>query len=269
MKRLLALLTVLALMAAVFAGCAQKTATDPQTPAKDAGNRTFVLGLDASFPPMGFTDAKGDIVGFDIDVAAEVCARLGWELKCQPIEWDAKEFELSSKNIDCIWNGFTMTDERKAALLFSDPYMENDQVIIVPENSAIKGSADLVGKKVGVQADSSGSEAVESNAELRAGLGELVPFSDFLTALMDLEVGGVDALVADEILARYYIEKNNKPLVILDEAIAAEEYGVGFRKDDAETQKAVNDAMSEMAKDGTLAAISEKWFTRDITTIGK
>jgi polar amino acid transport system substrate-binding protein len=229
----------------------------------------FVLGLDDSFPPMGFRDENNEIVGFDIDCAKEVCKRLGVELKCQPIDWNAKEQELATKQIDCIWNGFTITPERQEALTFSEAYVGNAQVIIVKSDSSIKTLSDLAGKAVGVQAGSSGQVALESSGDLYKSIKGEVEFKDFLTALMDLEIGGVDAVVIDLFVANFNIKDSGKSFRILEESLEAEEYGIGFRKGDEKLCTAVEDALKAMAKDGTLAQISTRWFGADITTVGK
>ena len=229
----------------------------------------FVLGLDDSFPPMGYRDENGDIVGFDIDAAREVCKRLGVELKVQPIDWAAKEQEIATGNIDCIWNGFTKTPERLKVLSFSHPYVKNAQVVVVRGDSAINTLEDLSGKKVGLQAGSSAEAAVQDTPGLEASLKEIVPFKENLTALMDLEIGGVDAVVLDLLVANDNIKRMGKDFRILDETLTEEEYAIGFRKADLALVEAVDNALLEMAEDGTLAEIAEKWFGADITVVGK
>lgn len=229
----------------------------------------FVLGLDASFPPLGFTDEDGNIVGYDIDLAKEVTKRLGVEFKAQPIDWDAKEMELATGKIDCIWNGFTMTPEREEALSFTKPYLSNDQVLIVKADSGVTTLADMAGKKVGLQNGSSAQAAVESNKEFAASLKEQVFYKENLTALNDLIIGGVDGVVMDSVVAAYDIAQSNKPLVIVSEVLSKESYGVGFRKGDVKLRDEVQKILEEMANDGTVAAISTKWFGSDISVIGK
>lgn len=229
----------------------------------------FVLGLDASFPPLGFTDEDGNIVGYDIDLAKEVTKRLGVEFKAQPIDWDAKEMELATGKIDCIWNGFTMTPEREEALSFTKPYLSNDQVLIVKADSGVTTLADMAGKKVGLQNGSSAQAAVESNKEFAASLKEQVYYKENLTALNDLIIGGVDGVVMDSVVAAYDIAQSNKPLVIVSEVLSKESYGVGFRKGDVKLRDEVQKILEEMANDGTVAAISTKWFGSDISVIGK
>lgn len=272
MKKYMVTLFLLLMTASlVVSGCG---GTEPTETAANSWDKIvekgeFVLGLDENFPPMGFRDEQGEIVGFDVDVAKEVCSRLGIELKLQPINWDAKEQELNTGNIDAIWNGFTITEERKEKVLFTEPYMKNRQVLIVMDDSSFNAPADLKGKKLGLQAGSSAADALNGAADFKASLGEVVEFDDNMVALMDLEKGGIDAVLMDEIVARYYITTKDKGYRVLDEELASEEYGIGFRKDDKELMEKFQETLTGMAQDGKLAEISNKWFSEDITTIGK
>ena len=267
-KHVLVLIALLA-MSAVFAqgNAEQSSVDDSLQKVMDKGQ--FILGLDDSFPPMGFRDENNEIVGFDIDFAREVCDRMGVKLVCQPIDWNAKEQELNTGNIDCIWNGFTITDERKANMAFTEPYVDNAQVVVVKGDSSVKTLADLKGKKIGLQAGSSAQEAVDDTPDFKSGLKEIVEFKDNLTALMDLEIGGVDGVVLDLLVANDNINRSGKDFRILSEGLSKESYGVGFRKDDLALRDAVQKQMEAMAKDGTLAKIAVKWFGADITVIGK
>jgi polar amino acid transport system substrate-binding protein len=229
----------------------------------------LVLGLDDAFPPMGFRDDDNHIVGYDIDLGKEVAKRLGVQLVPQPIDWNAKEQELDTGKIDCIWNGFTITDERKKAMSFTKPYLKNAQVVVVKKGSGYATLASLKGKKVGLQAGSSAAGALEAAKDFRASLAEVVEFKDNLTALMDLEVRGVDAIVMDLILANDNIKRSGKPYVVLQETLAPEVFGVGFRKSDLALRDAVQGALDAMAKDGTLAKVTTKWFGSDISVVGK
>ena len=264
----LTMITLILAVAVLTTGCASKASGD-QSLKKVLDAKTMVLGLDEAFPPMGYRDANNEIVGFDIDVAKEVTKRMGVQLKLQPIDWSQKENELNSGNIDCIWNGFTITEERTKAMNFTTPYMKNRQVVIVLADSPIKTLADLKGKKLALQAESSAAEALNGKADFKASLGEVIELKDNVTALMDLKASGSDALLVDEIVAGYYIAREGKAYRILDEALASEEYGVGFRKADQTLRDEVQKQLDAMAKDGTLAKISTDWFSKDITTIGK
>ena len=263
-------LTILFAVATIFSVVSCKKVQKVDNSLEELKARgVFVLGLDASFPPLGFTDEDGNIVGYDIDLAKEVTKRLGVEFKAQPIDWDAKEMELATGKIDCIWNGFTMTPEREEALSFTKPYLSNDQVLIVKADSGVTTLADMAGKKVGLQNGSSAQAAVESNKEFAASLKEQVYYKENLTALNDLIIGGVDGVVMDSVVAAYDIAQSNKPLVIVSEVLSKESYGVGFRKGDVKLRDEVQKILEEMANDGTVAAISTKWFGSDISVIGK
>lgn len=270
MKKIGMLVALLAAGAMVFAsGSKESKSSGDQSLNKVLEAKKFVLGLDDSFPPMGFRNEKNEIVGFDIDVAREVCKRLGVELVPQPIDWNSKEQELNTGKIDCIWNGFTVTEERRANMEFSDPYVNNAQVVVVKADSPVKTLADLAGKDIGVQAGSSAQEAIDDTPEFKKSIKNLIEYKENLTALMDLEAGGVDGIVMDLIVANDNINRSGKPFRILSENLSPESYAVGFRKGDVVLRNAVNDQMIAMAKDGTMAKIAEKWFGADITVIGK
>ena len=193
-----------------------------------------IVGLDDAFAPMGFKDESGEIVGFDVDLAKEVGDRLGKKVVFQPIDWSMKESELNNGNIDFIWNGYTITEERKEKVNFSEAYLNNKQVIVTLANSDINAKSDLSGKKVGAQSESSAIEAMEKDTELYESLsgGEAITFEDNNQALMDLEAGRIDAVVADEILVKYYIKlKGEDKFKVLTEDFGSEEYGVGIRKE--------------------------------------
>jgi polar amino acid transport system substrate-binding protein len=234
---------------------------------KDKGR--FVLGLDDAFPPMGYRDDNNEIVGYDIDLAKEAAKRLGVQLVLQPIDWNAKEQELNTGKIDCIWNGFTITPDREQAMSFTRPYLRNAQVVVVKKDSGYKTLASLKGKKVGLQAGSSAADALESAKDFKDSLKQVVEFKDNLTALMDLEVKGVDAVVMDLIVANDNIKRSGKAYAVLPESLSPENYGVGFRKGDLGLRDAVQAALESMAKDGTVAKITTKWFGSDISVIGK
>lgn len=226
----------------------------------------FTVGFDQEFPPMGFVGDDGQFTGFDLDLAKEVASRLGLEFVPQPINWDAKDMELDSGNIDCIWNGFTMQG-REDAYTWVGPYMANNQVFVVNADSDIASKADLAGKAVEVQKDSSGLAALQDDAELSASFGSMTEVADYNTALMDLESGACDAVCMDSIVAGYQIKSSGKDMKILDDTLSAEEYGIGFKKGEDELAKAVQDTLMEMKDDGTVAKISNDWFGSDVFTL--
>ncbi len=267
MKRKSILALVLALILCTLS-CAAVAEDDSLQKILDKG--TFVLGLDASFPPMGFTDDDGQIVGFDIDLAREVCGRLGVELVLQPIDWSAKELELNGGTIDCIWNGMTATPERAESMNLSLPYMKNAQVACVLADSDIQTLADLAGKTVALQAGSSAAEALAADAALTASLAApAVEYGENTQALLTRANNGVHAVVLDVIVANYYIAKKGASYRVLEEQLSPEEYAIGFRKADVALTDAINNTLIEMAADGTLAKISTEWFAADITIIAE
>ena len=290
MKKLLAVTIAAVMMTGLLAGCgaggtaAQDTTTEApeETTAQEnadaaqedseqadasAEGRTFTVGFDAEFPPYGYMDENGEYTGFDLELAAEVCSRNGWTLVKQPIDWDAKDMELSSGSIDCIWNGFTMNG-REDEYTWSEPYLDNQQVFVVRADSGINSEKDLAGKTVDVQTDSSAEAALKDNTELSSTFStEIIP--DYNTGFMNLESGAVDAVAMDIVVAKYQIESRSAEFKILDYEIASEQYGVGFAKGNDAVKDQVQKTLEEMATDGTLAKISTKWFGEDITTIGK
>ena len=231
--------------------------------------KKLIMGLDDSFPPMGFRNENNEIVGYDVDLAKEAAKRIGVELVLQPIDWNAKEQELNTGEIDCIWNGFTITDERKQNLLFTPPYLKNAQVIVVKSNSSVNNLASLSGLTVGTQAGSSSVEAIDDAPQFKASLKGIIEYKDFLTALMDLDVGGIDAVVIDLVVANDNINRSGRPFRILSETLGEEEFGIGFRKNDKALADKVWATLNEMAKDGTVAKISTQWLGADISLIGK
>ncbi len=270
MKKIITLLLFAFAFTSLFASAAKESSSVDSSLTNVQEKGKFILGLDDSFPPMGYRDENGEIVGFDIDTAREVCKRLGVELVCQPIDWAAKEQELQTGNIDCIWNGFTITPERLEAMTFSEPYVDNAQVAVVKISSGFSSLSDLKGKAIGVQAGSSAEDAIDDTEGFRESVGEIVEFKDNLTALMDLEIGGVDAVIMDLLVANDNIARSGKGIfTILGEGLSNEEYGIGFRKGDVALRDAVQNALDEMASDGTLGTIATKWFGADITVVGK
>jgi polar amino acid transport system substrate-binding protein len=269
MKRITIALLCLLLAGTVFAGGNKDSGKGDNSLKNILDKKKLVMGLDDSFPPMGFRNEANEIVGYDVDLAKEVAKRMGVELVLQPIDWAAKEQELNTSQIDCIWNGFTITEERKKNLLFTPPYLRNAQVIVVKANSPVQRLGDLAGKTVGTQAGSASIEAIDDAPEFKANLKDLIEYKDFLTALMDLDVGGTDAVVIDLVVANDNINRSGKPFRILAENLGDEEFGVGFRLNDKALADKVQATLLEMAKDGTIAKIAVKWLGADISIVGK
>lgn len=228
----------------------------------------LTVGFDQNFPPMGFVGDDGEFTGFDLELAAEVAKRLNLKLELQPIAWESKDMELSSKNIDCVWNGFTING-REDKYTWTKPYMANKQVFVVKADSGIETLSDLSGKAVAVQLDSSAEAALAERSELVKSFGDYIKAPDYNTALMDLASGAVDAVGMDLIVAQYQIEKRGDNFVVLEESIASENYGVGFLLGNEKLRDAIENTLMDMVKDGTMKKISEKWFGEDITTLGK
>lgn len=266
MKKLTAVLAASLTTAFLLSACGKKEeAVQPAASAPAAAaTGKIVIGLDDNFPPMGFRDEKNNLVGFDIDLAKEAAKRIGAEVEFKPIDWNAKEAELNGKRVDALWNGLTITDERKKNIAFTAPYMENRQIVIVTAKSPIKTKADLAGKVVGVQEGSSAVEAVTKDEATAKSIKELKKFGDNVTALMDLSAGRLEALVVDEVVGRYYTAKKPGEYVVLEENFGTEDYGVGTRKDDAALLEKLEKALGDMKKDGSAAKISEQWFGKSI-----
>lgn len=225
----------------------------------------LILGLDASFTPMGFTNENDEIVGFDIDVAEEVCKRMGVELVKQPINWDTKEEDLDGGRIDCIWNGMSVNPERAERMNLSEPYMQNKMVFVVPADSEATAMDALSDKIIGVQNGSTAQTLLRESA-----IGESITESALATndeALQQMELGLVDAVFLDVIVAEYKINMGGKDYKILPDGLAEEEYAIGFRKNDCALRDEVQKILGEMKADGTLAEISTEWFGSDITTV--
>jgi len=224
----------------------------------------FIVGLDDAFPPMGFKDEDNNIVGFDIDLAKEAAKRMGVEVEFKPVVWNTVILDLQNKNIDVIWNGLTITEERKEKIAFTKPYMEDKQILVVAKGSDIKGKADLAGKKVGLQDASSSEEALAKDEATYKSIGEIKKYTSNDEVLMDLKAGRIDAAVVDEVVGRYYISKHADDYVILEDHFGFEEFGVGVRKEDVSFLNELQKTLDEMKADGTSAEISKKWFGEDI-----
>lgn len=261
MKKIFALCMMLVLAVTALAGCGSNSVQKEEA-------KKIVVGLDDSFPPMGFKDEKNEIVGFDIDLAKEVAKRLGREVEFKAIDWNSKEAELKSGRVDILWNGLDITDKRKENMLFSEPYMDNRQIVFVAKNGkvSVAGEADLAGKTIGTQSGGTTEEYFENKPELKASMKEVKYYPDYINAFMDLENGRLDAVVGDEIIGRYYISKHPDEIQAIDTVIGTvSQFGIAFRKDDQKLRDEVQKVFDEMKADGTVAKISEKWFAKDIT----
>ena len=265
-KKLLGAALSAMLAAGIFAGCGGQQAEKPAN-SSGAGGK-IVVGLDDNYPPMGFKDESNAIVGFDVDLAKEAAKRLGRDVEFKAIDWSSKEAELKSSRVDVLWNGLDITEKRKENMLFSNPYMDNRQIVFVKkgEEDSVKSEADLAGKSVGTQSGGTAEEYLDGNEELQSSMKELKKYSDYISAFMDLENGRLDAIVADEITGRYYMSKHPDKLEAVEVVIGpVSQFGIAFRKDDTALQGEVQKVINDMKADGTIAKISEKWFGKDIT----
>ncbi len=257
-KRIFAIVLVAAMVATMITGCGKKE--DTSLLGQDG---KFTVGFDAEFPPYGYMDDNGEYVGFDLDLAQAVCDKLGWELVKQPIAWDAKDMELSSGTIDCIWNGFTING-REDDYTWSVAYIDNSQVFVVRSDDGISGKADLAGKNVGVQKDSSALAALtdeenQENLDLAACFASLTEYDDYNTGFMDLEAGAIDALAVDIGVANYQLESRGDKFAKLDDELSTEQYGIGFLKGNEALKDAVEKALLELNKDGVVSKTAEKY----------
>ncbi len=261
MKKKLTLLIMLILGTAFLFACGGN--------AKD--DNKFIVGFDAEFPPYGFIDDKGEYVGFDLDLAQEVSDRNGWELIKQPIDWDSKDMELKSGNIDCIWNGFTI-DGREDKYTWSSAYINNSQVFVVATDSKIDNQAGLAGKVVAVQKDSSALAALnaDENKDLKTSFKNIIEFGDYNTAFLELEMGTVDAIAMDIGVAKVQMEsRNNTGFQILPDYLSSEKYGVGFLLGNEKLRDEVEATLMTMLDDGTFMKIAQKWDLQDSVILGE
>lgn len=264
-----------ALSISMLAGCGSSSNESTTSESKEDTSLTdvqsadhFTLGLDADFAPMGFTDDNGEIVGFDIDLAKAVGEKMGVDVEVKPIDWDSKDMELSSGKIDVIWNGFSITDERRQEVLFSNPYLSTKQSIVVKKGSDITKKADLAGKKIALQDGSTSEDALKADTATYESVGDdnISRFKENSQVLMEVDSGRADAAVIDEVFVRYYLQKENllDKYTVLEEGFDEEDYGVGGRKGDYALMEAINKALDECKADGTTSEISKKWFGEDL-----
>lgn len=285
MKRLTALVCAV-LMAATLAACGSSQSGAASASAGSAGSsasgsaatekKTLTLGFDAEYPPYGYKDDSGNYVGYDIDLAKEACSRLGWELILQPIDWDSKDLELNSGNIDVIWNGMTMTG-REDQYTWIGPYVDNSIVFVVKSDSGINTKADLKGKAVVTQSGSSALTALtddpgdgsnDENLALAKSFSVLDQSPDYNSAFMNVESGADDAVAVDIGVAKYQIQSRGDTFKMMDEPLSTEQYGIAFKLGNTELRDQVKGALDEMWKDGTFMKISENWNLADMICYG-
>ena len=260
-------MAALLLVTMIFAGCGGGEQPAKNDDAAKSEATKITIGLDDEYAPMGFKNEQNEIIGFDVDLAKEAAKRLGSEVEFKAIDWNSKEAELKSGRIDIIWNGLDITPERQQNMLFSDPYMDNRQIIFVKNGNdqGIMVEADLAGKSVGTQAGSTAEAYVDQTEELKNSFKEFKTYGDYVSAFMDLENGRIDALICDEIVGRYAMSKQGDKFQALDVTVGpVSEFGIAFRKEDTELRDKVQGVFDEMVKDGTAGKISEEWFKADL-----
>ena len=264
MKKYIALMLAMLMLVGCLCACG----------GKDSGKTKFVVGFDAAFPPYGYQNEQGEYVGFDLSLAEEVCKRNDWELVKKPIDWNSKDQELNTGAVSCIWNGFTMNG-REDLYTWTKAYVDNSQVFVVKKDSGITDFAGLAGKSVVVQADSSAEAALTAkedndvNLALAATFKELVKVGEYNTAFMNLEAGAVQAIAMDIGVAQYQIAQRGDKFVILTQVLAAEQYGIGFKKGNTELRDKVQATLNAMVADGTFMKIAKEWGLEDSVCLGK
>lgn len=264
MKKIISILTITALVMTMIIGCGSKKNDSKDANTTKKKGDTFTVGFDAEYPPYGYKDDSGEYTGFDLELAEEVCKRNGWKLKKQPIDWDAKDMEINSGSIDCIWNGMTMTG-RESEYTFSDPYVDNSIVFVVKGDSKINKAEDLKDKIVDTQADSSAYAALtdeednEDNLKLAASFANLETVADYNTAFMNLEAGVCDAIAVDIGVAQYQLNSRGDVFRKLEEPLSTEQYGIAFKLGNESLRNQVEDTLKEMYKDGTFDKIADKY----------
>ena len=264
MRKKLSLMMVLVLALCSFAGLAG-------CGKKETSKEKFIVGFDAEFEPYGFMNENGEYVGFDLDLAQEVCNRNNWELVKQPIDWDAKDMELQSGAINCIWNGFTING-RENKYTWSSPYVNNSQVFVTKSAAGITSKAGMTGKVVAVQKDSSALAALneDDNAALKKSFSKIIEFGDYNTAFMELEMGTVDVIAMDIGVAKAQMSSRDaKKFVILNDYLSTEKYGVGFLLGNTQLRDKVETTLQAMLKDGTFKQIATKWELQDSICLGE
>jgi polar amino acid transport system substrate-binding protein len=220
------------------------------------------IGVDDAFPPMEYRDEKGNLVGFDVDLADEIGRRLGVDIVWVPTAWDGVILSLQSGKFDMILSTLTITDERAEKIDFSPPYIYGAQIIVVKqETKDINALSDLKGKVVGTQLGSTGEVA----AKKYGGFKDLKLYATYPEAFTDLAIGRIRALVVDEFVGRYYITKQAGAYRVLEECLAEESIGIGFRKGDDSFREAIVQAIDSIKADGTYGEISRKWFGVDVS----
>lgn len=262
-KSFLVKFSFIVLIIMILTSCGKKVENSEtlQNEQNEASTKKFVVGFDAEYPPYGYITEDGSYAGFDLDIAKEFCSRAGYEFVAQPIDWDSKDLELNSGNIDCIWNGFTITG-REDDYTWTFPYVDNSIVFIVNADSDIYTKEDLSGKIVMAQAGSTGLTALtedENNKDLLSTFASLEQTPDYNSAFMNLEAGSIDCVSVDIGVAKYKLSNSDGKFRQLDDIVSKEQYAVGFKKGNTKLRNEVEKILSDMWKDGTISKIANKY----------
>ena len=266
-KRLLFTITaILMVFAVMLTGCATTSGTPQATAAPSTVPQEVLrVGVDNSYPPMEYVDESGSTIGFDIDMANAIAQKLNMKIELVPTAWDAIFTALNAKKFDCIISSLSITDERKKTILYTQPYIANAQVIVVPANdTSITKTSDLLDKRVGVQL---GTTAEEAGTKFT----KTTPFKSFdkfdqvIQPFSEMKTGRIDAIIVDEVVARYYVTKDSASFKLSGVRLDPEPIGIGFRQDETVLQSKIDATLTAMKADGSLGEISKKWFGEDIT----
>lgn len=255
----LALVLVLSASAMLLTGCGDDSADD-------TAKETLVVGLDDTFAPMGFRDEAGELVGFDIDLATAVAEEMGMDVEFKPIDWNAKEMELKAGTIDCVWNGMSVTPERRESMALSNKYLNNKIVLMSLADSDVdvtdpKQLADL---KLGTQADSAALEMLKANEEYDSFKDNIDEYKTYDIAIMDLKAGRIDVVVIDQVLGEYTNNNLGGEMKECTYSLGDDYYVIGFAKENTELRDKVNEAIQAVIDNGKAAEVSNTWFGRDI-----
>lgn len=276
MKKILTVLLTISLLfgMAAMVGCGNTN----QTADKDKSELTgwayiedkgeLIIGLDDTFAPMGFRDESGNLVGFDIDLANAVGEQLGIKVTFQPIDWDAKEMELTSKRIDCIWNGMSATDERMKKMALTDKYINNSIIIMAKDSSVkVEKAEDLAKYNVGTQADSSALEVLKANKAYDSYADKISEYKTYDEAIMDMQAGRIDCIAVDQVLGEYKNTKLDKKMVVCEYDFGDDFYAIGCRVEDKDVAAKLTEALGAVIESGKAEEISNKWFGRNIVIL--
>lgn len=267
-KIILGMVAVLTLVTLTACGKKEASSTDSWKTIEE--DKKVTIGLDDTFVPMGFKDEDGEIVGFDVDLAKAVFKEYGIKADFQPIDWSMKESELENGTIDLIWNGYTVTKSREKKVLFTDPYAQNEQVLVTKKDSGITNAEGMKGKILGAQEGSSGYEAFNNETKTLKDIvkdNDATLYASFNEAMIDLENGRIDGLLIDKVYADYFLKQAGKldAYNISSVGFKNENFAVGARKGDKELVDKINEAFKELQDNGKYAEISKKWFDEELS----